>query len=159
MRLSVLLAAITLSGTPAFAQTGATPVDGDWIGKGSFQMGGDILACTEVKMKFVGTAVTFGVRDASFACESFKQAFPMNDDFEVKANDDVYYKGTKIGAVTGTRLTVLVPGKDEVGTEFTLRREGDFLYYNEVSRAPGQPPVFGMVAIMHRDPAAGASQH
>ena len=159
MRLSVLLAAISLTGTPAFAQTGAAPVDGDWIGKGSFQMGGDILACTEVKMRFVGTPAIFGVRDASFACESFNQAFPMNDDFEVRPNDDVYYKGARIGAVTGTRLTVLVPGKDEVGTEFTLRREGDFLYYNEVSRAPGQPPVFGMVAIMRKDPAAGAAQH
>jgi hypothetical protein len=122
-------------------------------------MGADILACTEVKMKFVGTSAIFGVRDASFACESFKQAFPMNDDFEVTGNDDVYYKGTKIGAITGTRLTVLVPGKDEVGTEFTLRREGDFLYYNEVSRAPGQPPVFGMVAILQKDPNAVAPQH
>jgi hypothetical protein len=159
MKLSILLAAIGLAATPAFAQTGAAPVDGDWIGKGSFQMGADILACTEVKMKFVGTSVIFGVRDASFACESFKQAFPMNDDFEVRANDDVFYKGTKIGAVTGNKLTVLVPGKDEVGTEFTLRREGDFLYYNEVSRAPGQPPVFGMVAIMQKDPNAGTSQH
>lgn len=157
MKLSILFAAIGLAGTPAFAQTGATPVDGDWIGKGSFQMGADILTCTEVKMKFVGNASTFGVRDASFACESFRQAFPMNDDFEVRPNDEVYYKGAKIGAVAGTKLTVLVPGKDAVGTEFTLRREGDFLYYNEVSRAPGQPPVFGMVAIMQKDPNAGTS--
>jgi hypothetical protein len=159
MKLSVLLAAVSLFATPAFAQSGASPIDGDWIGKGSFQMGGDVLACTEIKMKFVGTAAIFGVRDASFACESFKQAFPMNDDFEVRPNDDIYYKGAKIGAVTGTGLSVLVPGKDAVGTEFTLRREGDFLYYNEVSRAPGQPPVFGMVAIMQKDPNTAAPQH
>jgi hypothetical protein len=159
MKLGILLAAMSLASVSAFAQTGATPVDGDWIGKGSFQMGADILGCTEVKMKFVGNPAIFGVRDASFACESFKQAFPMNDDFEVRPNDDVYYKGSKIGAVSGTGLTVLVPGKDAVGTEFTLRREGDFLYYNEVSRAPGQPPVFGMVAIMQKDPNAAASQH
>jgi hypothetical protein len=159
MKLNVLLAAISLAATPALAQTGASPVDGDWIGKGSFQIGGDILACTEIKMKFVGTPAIFGVRDASFACESFKQAFPMNDDFEVRPGDDVYFKGARIGSVTATGLTVLVPGKDQVGTEFTLRREGDFLYYNEVSRAPGQPPVFGMAAIMRKDPNAGASQH
>lgn len=159
MKLSILLAACGLAVTPAFAQDGAAPVDGDWIGKGSFQMGADILACTEVKMKFVGTPALFGVRDASFACESFNQAFPMNDDFEVRPNDDVYYNGTKIGAVAGTRLTVVVPGNDAVATEFTLRREGDFLYYHEVSRAPGQPPVFGMVAIMRKDPNAATSRH
>ena len=157
MKLSILLAAMSLASFPAFAQTGASQVDGDWIGKGSFQMGADILACSEVKMRFAGTPVLFGVRDASFACESFKQAFPMNDDFEVKANNDVYHNGMKIGAIVGTRLNVLVPGKDDVGTEFTLRREGDFLYYNEVSRAPGQAPVFGMVAIMQKDPNAGSA--
>jgi hypothetical protein len=159
MKLTILLVVISFGATPALAQTGASPVDGDWIGKGSFQMGGEILACTEVKMKFAGTPAIFGVRDASFACESFKQAFPMNDDFEVRPGGDVYYNGAKIGSVTATGLTVLVPGKDQVGTEFTLRREGDFLYYNEVSRAPGQPPVFGMVAIMQKDPNAAASQH
>ena len=71
----------------------------------------------------------------------------------------MHHKGEKIGAVTGTGLTILVPGKDAVGTQFTLSREGDFLYYNEVSRAPGQPPVFGMVAIMRKDPNAAAAQH
>nr|WP_294501105.1 hypothetical protein [uncultured Rhodopila sp.] len=157
MKLSFLFVAISVACGPAFAQGGASQVDGDWIGKGSFQMGADILACSEVKMRFAGTPVLFGVRDASFACESFKQAFPMNDDFEVKANNDVFHAGAKIGAIAGNKLTVLVPGKDEVGTEFTLRREGDFLYYNEVSRAPGQPPVFGMVAIMQKDPNAGSA--
>jgi hypothetical protein len=34
MKFSVLLAAMGLASAPAFAQTGATPVDGDWIGKG-----------------------------------------------------------------------------------------------------------------------------
>ena len=95
MKLSVLLVAISLTGTPALAQTGAAPVDGDWIGKGSFQMGADVLACTEIKMKFVGTTTVFGVRDASFVCETFKQAFPMNDDFEIGPMATCITKGRK----------------------------------------------------------------
>jgi hypothetical protein len=158
MKLGFLFAAMCLASGSAFAQTGATSVNGDWIGKGSFQYGPDILACSEIKMKFVGTPVIFGVRDGSFVCESSTQAFPMNDDFDVKSNNDVYYKGQHVGAIVSNKLTVLVPGPDETGTEFTLRREGELLFYNEVSGKPGQPPVFGMVAIMKQDPNAGTTK-
>ena len=151
MKLKFLFVAISMACGPAFAQNGARSVDGDWIGKGSFQLGPNILACTEIKMKFVGTPTLYGVRDESIICESITQAFPMNNDFDVKPNNDVYYKGQQVGNIVGNRLTVLVPGPDESGTEFTLRREGELLFYNEVSGKPGQPPVFGMVAIMKKD--------
>jgi hypothetical protein len=144
--------------SPAFAQTGASPVDGDWIGKGSFQLGPDILACAEIKMKFVGTPTLYGVRDGSIICESITQAFPMHDDFEVRPDSDVYYKGQHVGSIVGNKLTVLVPGPDNTGTEFTLRREGGLLFYNEVSGKPGQPPTFGMVAIMKKDPSAAPAR-
>ena len=153
MKFSFLFMAMSVACGPAFGDTGASPVDGDWIGKGSFQLGSDILTCAEIKMKFVGTPKLFGVRDGSLICESITQAFPMNDDFDVEPNNDVYYKGQHVGNIIGNRLTVLVPGPDESGTEFTLRREGELLFYNEVSGKPGQPPVFGMVAIMKKDPS------
>jgi hypothetical protein len=151
MKRHLLLAAMSLMCGPAFAQTGAGMVDGDWIGKGSFQLGPTILACSEIRMKFVGTASLLGVRDASIVCETQKQAFPMNDDFQVKPNDDVYYKDRKIGSIAGNRLVFTVTGPGDVDMEYTLRREGELLYYHEVSSKPGQPPVFGMVAIMKKD--------
>jgi hypothetical protein len=158
MKRHILLAAASLACSPAIGQTGASLVDGDWIGKGAFQLGPTVIACSEIKMKFVGTSSLYGVRNGSVICESLKRDFPMNDDFEVKPDNDVYYKNQKVGGITGDRLVVLVPGPGDVGTEFTLRREGDLLYYNEVARKPGQPPVFGMVAIMQKDRNAGGGQ-
>ncbi|PPQ29679.1 hypothetical protein [Rhodopila globiformis] len=156
MKRHVLLALVCLGCSPALAQTGAGMVDGDWIGKGAFQLGPTVLACSEIRMKFVGTSTLYGVRDGSIVCESQTQNFPMHDDFEVKPDNEVYYKNQKVGRITGDRLVVLVPGPNDVGTEFTLRREGDLLYYNEVARKPGQPPMFGMVAIMQKDRNAAA---
>jgi hypothetical protein len=158
MKRHFLIAAMSLMCGPAFAQTGASLVDGDWIGKGSFQLGPGIMACNEIRMKFVGTATLYGVRDGSIVCEAMKQNYPMNDDFEVKPNNDVYYKGQKVGSIVHNKLVVLVPGQDNVDTEFTLRREGELLYYNEVARKAGHPPVFGMVAIMRKNPDAGAAR-
>jgi hypothetical protein len=163
MKLNVLIAATglvcgSLLCGPALAQTDASLVDGDWIGKGSFQLGPDIQACSEIKMKFIGTATLYGVRDESVVCEGFKQAFPMNNDFAVKGNGEVYYLDQKVGGIVGNRLTVLVPGKDQLGNEFILRREGDLLYYNEVASKPGQAPEFGMVAIMKKDPNPGGTR-
>jgi hypothetical protein len=158
VKLTLLLAAMSVVCGSAFAQTDAGMVDGDWIGKGSFQLGPSILACDEIKMKFVGTRSLYGVRDGSVVCERLKRAFPMNDDFDIKSNNEIYYKDQKVGSIVDNRLVVLVPGDDEIATEFTLRREGDLLYYNEVARKPGQPPVFGMVAIMKKDLSAGAAQ-
>jgi hypothetical protein len=80
----------------------------------------------------------------------------MNDDFQVKPNDDVYYKDRKVGSIAGNRLGYTVTGPDGVDIEYTLRREGELLYYHEVASKPGQPPVFGMVAIMKRDKADAA---
>jgi hypothetical protein len=136
----------------ALAQTDARLADGNWIGTGSFQIGPDILACSEIKMKFVGTPALFGVRDGSMACGSLNQAFPMHNDFDVRPNDEIYYQDQRVGNIAGNTLVVLVPGKDGIGSEFVIRREGDFLYYTEISGKPGEPPVFGMVAILKKDP-------
>lgn len=152
MKRHCLLAAMSMACGSALAQTDAGLADGDWIGNGSFQMGSDILACSEIKMKFVGTPVLFGVRDGSMVCGSINQAFPMHNDFAVKPDKDIYYDDQRVGNIAGNRLVVLVPGKDGIGSEFVLRREGDFLFYTEVSGKPGEPPVFGMVAILKKDP-------
>jgi hypothetical protein len=60
VKLTLLLAAMSVVCGSAFAQTDAGMVDGDWIGKGSFQLGPSILACDEIKMKFVGTGSLMG---------------------------------------------------------------------------------------------------
>ena len=48
----------------ALADDGASFVNGDWIGTGSFQLGGEISACSEVRM--IGRSkTTYVVREAS----------------------------------------------------------------------------------------------
>jgi hypothetical protein len=150
LTLPCLLAALTLTAGTARGQTGASLVDGEWAGRGAFQLGATLLGCSEIRMKFVGSATLYGVRDGFVTCETITKSFPMNDDFEVAASDDILYRGEKVGHVTGNQLEVVVPGPNGVDTDFILRREGDLLYYTEAARKAGSTPVFGMVAILKK---------
>jgi len=56
MKSSMFLAAAgALLASNALAGEGASFVNGDWVGTGAFQMGGEISACSEVKMRFAGS--------------------------------------------------------------------------------------------------------
>ncbi len=50
--LLILAVASALMASNALADDGASFVNGDWIGTGSFQLGDQISACSEVKMRF-----------------------------------------------------------------------------------------------------------
>jgi len=78
----------------ALADDGASFVNGDWIGTGSFQMGDQISACSEVKMRFGGSKTSYVVREASMICGNMpKQDFTAVDAFSVKEDGQIYFEG------------------------------------------------------------------
>jgi hypothetical protein len=157
MQLRILLAAMSMICGSASAQTGASMVDGDWIGKGSVQLGPLVLACSEIKIKFIGTSTLYGTRGASIVCENVKNSYADNDDYEVKPNNELYHNNRKVGNIVGNELAFVAPEAGEAESELTLRREGDLLYYYQVVRKPGQRPDYGVVAIMEKDLNADSS--
>ncbi len=138
------------SAAPNQTPGGASLVDGEWVGRGSFQLGSTLLTCSEIRRAFVGTPALYGVRDGAITCETISKKFPMKDDFPVTPGNEVFYKDRKIGEIVGNRLSVVVPGDNGIDITYILQREGDFLYYLESARAAGQMPVFGMAAILRR---------
>ena len=151
MKLKGLVAVACLICGPALAQSGASLVDGAWVGKGSVQLGPLVLACSEIKIRFVGTAELFGTRGASIVCENVKNAYADNDNFAVGPNNELYHHDRKVGSIVGNELTFVAPEMGDAESELTLRREGDLLYYTQAVRKSGQRPDYGVVAIMEKD--------
>ena len=130
---------------------GADLVDGTWEGKGSFQLGGDVLTCSAIKMQFEGTSTKFVVRDASMTCgDGPEQKFPQNDTFDVTPSGEVFHKGVKAGSIVGTILTTGGPVENGAVERHQYDRIGDLLFYTEYTGVPGQAPQYSMVAILHR---------
>ncbi len=158
--LFMVLAAFLAAG-PARADAGASFVDGDWIGTGSFQMGDRLFACSEVKMKFVGTATTYEVHEASLVCGNEpRQDFTAVDKFAVKEDGQITFQGgttatlpkdLKVGSVKGNVLRTLNP-IDNSGNmdDISMQRAGDFLIYNQVAGIPGKTPDYALMAIMKK---------
>jgi hypothetical protein len=161
-----LVAAGVLAASQAFADDGASFVNGDWIGTGTFQMGADVVACSEVKMRFSGSKDTYVVREASMICGNApKQDFTAVDSFAVSEDGQITFdggtnttlaKGTKVGSVKDDVLHNLNPIDTGGVDDITLRRAGDFLIYNQIAGAPGKSPDYALLAIMKRDPNAAA---
>ncbi len=156
MKPSILLAALCLLAAPAHAQSGATAVDGAWVGKGSVQLGPQLLACEEIRIRFVGTATLYGPRGASIACGAVRNTYEDSTDFAIDANDDIFLKGHRVGHAVADGLDILAPEMGETESEITLRRRGDLLLYLQAVRKPGQRPDYGVVAILKKDEAAPA---
>lgn len=157
--LFIVMASLLAAG-PVRADAGASFVDGDWIGTGSFQLGDRLLACSEVKMKFVGTATAYEVREASLVCgDDFKQDFTAVDKFAVKEDGQITFeegstakleKGLKVGSVKDNVLRTLNPIDGGGMDDISLQRAGDFLIYNQVAGTPGKTPDYALVAIMKK---------
>jgi hypothetical protein len=141
----------TAASQTSISQTGASQLDGEWVGKGSVQLGPLVLACSEIKMKFVGTATLYGIRGASIVCEDVKNTYDDNGNFEIRTNNEIYHNNRKVGAIVENELSLLAQEMGETENQLTLRREGDLLYYYQVVRKPGQRPDYGAVAIMTRN--------
>ena len=157
-----IVAASLLAAGAARADGGASFVDGDWIGTGSFQMGDRLLACSEIKMRFVGTATSYEVHEASMVCGTEpKQDFTAVDKFAVKEDGQITFeggtntilaKGLKVGSVKGNVLRTLNP-IDNSGNmdDISMKRAGDFLIYNQVAGVPGKTPDYALMAIMKKE--------
>lgn len=159
-----MVAASILLASSACAEDGASFIDGDWIGTGSFQMGADIAACSEVKMRFSGSKETYVVREASMICgNAAKQDFTAVDAFVIKDDGQIYFdsgtsaklaKGTKVGAVKNDVLRTVNPIENDNVDDISIRKAGDFLIYNQVAGVPGKTPDYALMAILKKDAGA-----
>jgi hypothetical protein len=167
MRFSLSLVAVgVLSASSAFADDGASFVNGDWIGTGSFQMGAQIVACREIKMRFSGSKEAYVVREASMLCgDAPKQDFTDVDGFVIKDDGQIYFdsgrttklaKGTKVGSVKDDALRTVNPIENDNVDDISIRKAGDFLIYNQVAGVPGKNPDYALMAIMKKDAGAVA---
>ncbi len=167
MKSAIFLAvAGALVASNALADDGASFVNGDWIGTGSFQMGGDIMACSEVKMRFSGSKTTYVVREASMICgNSPKQDFTAVDLFSVKDDGQIFFEGgtntklakeTKVGVVQNNKLRTINPIEGSDVDDISMQKAGDFLIYNQIAGVPGATPDYSLMAIMKKDPSAAA---
>jgi hypothetical protein len=162
----VFAVASVLVASNALADDGASFVNGDWIGTGSFQMGGEISACSEVKMRFEGSKTSYVVREASMICGNGpKQDFTAVDAFSVKEDGQISFeggtdtklaKGTKVGVVKDNKLHNINPIDTGGVDDISLQKAGDFLIYNQVAGVPGATPDYSLMAILKKDPAAAA---
>ena len=106
-------------------------MNGDWIGTGAFQLGGEISACFEVKMRFGGSKTTYVVREASMVCGNGpNQDFTEVDTFSVKEDGQINFeqgtntklaKETKVGVVKDNKLRTVNPidtgGVDDISMQ------------------------------------------
>jgi hypothetical protein len=159
-----LAAASALMASNVLADDGASFVNGDWTGTGSFQLGGEISACSEVKMRFGGSKTSYVVREASMICGNGpKQDFPGAATFAVKEDGQIYFeggtntrlaKGTKVGAVKDNKLRTVNPIDTGGVDDISMQKAGDFLIYNQIAGVPGETPAYSLMAIMKKDPSA-----
>ena len=159
-----LAVASGLMASNALADDGASFVNGDWIGTGAFQMGEQISACPEVKMRFSGSKTTYVVREASMICGNGpKQDFTAVDSFSVKEDGQVYFdggttttlaNGTKVGAVKNNKLRTVNPIDATSVDDISMQKAGDFLIYNQIAGVPGETPAYSLMAILKKDPSA-----
>jgi hypothetical protein len=159
----VLAAASAFFASQALADDGATFVNGDWIGTGSFQMGDQVSACSEVKMRFSGAKDSYVVREASLVCGDLKQNFTEVDSFVIKEDGAIYFdsgtntslpKGTKVGAVKDDALRTVNPIDTGGVDDISIKAAGAFVIYSQVAGVPGKTPDYALLAILKKDPAA-----
>jgi hypothetical protein len=161
--ISLVLAGV-LCASHALADDGASFVDGDWIGTGTFQMGASVVACREIKMRFSGSKDAYVVREASMICgDAPKQDFTDIDSFAIADDGQITFtgggatklaKGTKVGAVKDNALRTVNPIEGDNVDDISIRKAGDFLIYNQVAGVPGKTPDYALLAILKKDAAA-----
>jgi hypothetical protein len=156
--------ASALVASNALADDGANFVNGDWIGTGSFQMGDQISACSEVKMRFGGSKTGYEVHEASMICgngpkQEFKEFafFSIGDDGQISFDHGTaknLAKGTHVGTVKDNKLRTINPIEGSSVDDISMQKAGDFLIYNQIAGVPGATPDYSLMAIMKKDPSA-----
>jgi hypothetical protein len=135
-------------------------MDGTWLGKGTFQMGNEILNCNDIMMKFSGDEKTFVVREATMKCEGLDtQTFTEVDTFIVDSNGELIFQngvatqikpGTKVGKVNGSRLTMLNPIEGTKVDDIDIRLSGDTMIYSQIAGAPETQPDYALLAFLKK---------
>ena len=167
MKCSLVLAvAVTLVASRALADDGASFVKGDWIGTGAFQLGGEVSACAEVKMRFGGSKTAYEVREASMTCGSGpKQEFKEVAYFSIGEDGRIAFdhgtaknieKGAPVGSVKDGKLRTVNPIDGQSVDDITIAKAGEFLIYNQIAGVQGKTPDYSLMAILKKDPSAAA---
>ena len=135
-------------------------MDGVWHGKGTFQMGDQIVVCNDIMMKFSGDENTFVVREATMKCEGMDtQNFTEVDTFALDANGELTFQkgvatqiapGTKVGKVNGNRLMMLNPIDAAKVDDIDIRLSGDTLIYSQIAGAVGFQPDYALLAFLKK---------
>ena len=164
--LLIFAVASALAASNALADDGASFINGDWIGTGSFQMGEQIMACSEVKMRFTGSKTAYVVREASMTCGNGpKQDFTAVDLFSIKEDGQIYFdegantklaKETKVGVVKDDKLHTINPIEGSSVDDISMQKAGDFVIYNQIAGVPGNTPDYSLMAILKKDASAVA---
>jgi hypothetical protein len=153
---------IILSQTIALsaAAESAKFMDGVWYGKGTFQMGNQILGCSDIMMKFSGDDHSFVVREASMKCDGLDtQNFTEVDTFALDSNGDLTFQkgvatqiaaGAKVGKVIGNRLMMINPIDATKVDDIDMRLSGDTLVYSQIAGAVGVQPDYALLAFLKK---------
>ncbi|MCW2316069.1 hypothetical protein M2322_001613 [Rhodoblastus acidophilus] len=156
---SVLIVLTQILALPAAAES-AKFMDGVWSGKGTFQMGDQVVLCNDIMMKFSGDEKTFVVREASMKCDGMdQQNFSEVDTFALASDGELTFQkgvatqiaaGAKVGRVNGARLTMLNPIDAAKVDDIDIRLAGDTLIYSQIAGAPGVQPDYALLAFLKK---------
>lgn len=123
---------------------------GNWSGKGTYILSGDMTQCSLMKLEFAATATEFTFVSGRRECEKHTEDF-----YEVTMeyrDGNLYYFGQKVGTYDGNVLTAGFRAPD--GNSFrnwrmTMRREGNNLMYEESRTMEGQvTPLISFAGLL-----------
>ncbi|CAH2601705.1 conserved exported protein of unknown function [Rhodovastum atsumiense] len=154
MKVTCALAMLGLSCGMALADEDAAFVSGTWTGTGVLQMEDRIDACSEVQMRFAGTATSYRFLGASLTCGGKHQDIPDAGSYEIRPGGQIHFRDVKVGLVGNGRIHIDNPVAvaNGMSDDYTVIRRGDVLIFAETMARPATTPWFSFVSIMKKDP-------
>lgn len=128
MKFALLMLALPLS-----AHADPSIFSGNWSGKGTYILSGDMTQCQEFKMSFAGSANNFEFVSGSRKCDKHSENF---DNVKMEARDGVlYFYGQKVGEYDDKQLSAFYSIPEGGGRvrhwRMQMRRQGDHMMYEE----------------------------
>jgi hypothetical protein len=144
---------IVLSGSTA-ASAAPNVFDGNWLGKGTYVLNGDITQCSLVDFRFSiapGEVTFLGGRRV---CDKHEEEFyPVTMQYH---DGKVFFAGEVVGTYDGNQMEVSsrVPdGATYRNWRMTMRRQGEHLMYEESRTMDGQTtPMISFAGIFLKAP-------
>lgn len=125
---------------------------GHWVGKGSYNLKGDIEQCSDFQMVFSATPTEFVFESGSRHCDKHTEEFyrvPMTF-----ANGNIYFGEEVVGTYSENRMDVSYRAPDGDTFRFwrmSMRREGENLMYEESRTMEGQQtPMISFAGVLIR---------